>query len=570
MLKRRRNYVTLSKRQQRRRIIEHCALNDTQPRSANETSVVPFTDSHYENEEVDTLPQVFDRPLDSDSETTSTDSSSNQNESMTVENKIEIALLNWDAACPNLPQLSKTKLLQCLNSFFPGIPKCSSTLFNNSPINSDISEMHHGRYLHFNDCFQSISKFLNRISFKGDEISFNLNVDGVPLFGDSRKFHAYPILMQTVSHPSKIFCVGVYMSETAMKNTAPPDSIFLRRFVDDMASVLARGMLIDGHLIKVRLNAIICDAPMRAELKRIVNHNAYYSCERCVQKGERAGGHVALTAVNSDCRTNQSFYQMLQPQHHRGIESPILNELGVRFVSQFPLDYMHLVCLGVTKRLLLRWKSSRKASTRRHLSPTSLSKLNEVIAACSHHIPKEFSRRLRGGLDSVKHWKATEFRLFVAYIGIFTLKDILPTELYRHYLLLSLGVRLLLSENQEDNMETTKEMIIKFVSDARYLYGDDFISYNVHSLIHLPDDYQNFGRLDKVSCFKFESYLGSCVKYRLSGRNKPLEQLRRHLQRENERMPTAKRFQSSNGKFTAKSFTFCAGIISNRDSESNS
>jgi hypothetical protein len=49
------------------------------------------------------------------------------------------------------------------------------------------------------------------------------------------------------------------------------------------------------------------------------------------------------------------------------------------------------------------------------------------------------------------------------------------------------------------------------------------------------DDYLKWGPLDKVSSFGFENYLGYCVKGRLSGSNKPLEQLCRHVAVENNR-----------------------------------
>ena len=49
-------------------------------------------------------------------------------------------------------------------------------------------------------------------------------------------------------------------------------------------------------------------------------------------------------------------------------------------------------------------------------------------------------------------------------------------------------MRLLLSDDQQMNMSRVKYMLEKFVKGAKRLYGDDFISYNVHTLIHLPED----------------------------------------------------------------------------------
>ena len=43
---------------------------------------------------------------------------------------------------------------------------------------------------------------------------------------------------------------------------------------------------------------------------------------------------------------------------------------------------------------------------------------------------------------------------------------------------------------------------------ADSLYGCEFISYNVHCLIHLADDAIRFGHLDRISAFPFENMLG--------------------------------------------------------------
>lgn len=43
----------------------------------------------------------------------------------------------------------------------------------------------------------------------------------------------------------------------------------------------------------------------------------------------------------------------IQPEHHKG--TSILESLNIDMVKQVPLDYMHLVLLGVTKRVLSLW-----------------------------------------------------------------------------------------------------------------------------------------------------------------------------------------------------------------------
>ncbi|EZA50695.1 hypothetical protein X777_10745 [Ooceraea biroi] len=47
-------------------------------------------------------------------------------------------------------------------------------------------------------------------------------------------------------------------------------------------------------------------------------------------------------------RTDASFKNKTQPEHHR--ITTILENANIGMVSQLPLDYMHLVCLGVREQ----------------------------------------------------------------------------------------------------------------------------------------------------------------------------------------------------------------------------
>jgi hypothetical protein len=61
----------------------------------------------------------------------------------------------------------------------------------------------------------------------------------------------------------------------------------------------------------------------------------------------------------------------------------------------------------------------------------------------------------------------------------------------------------------------------------------------VHSVIHLPDDYESFGSLDNISCFKFESYLGAHIKGAVRGGFKPLQQIVHHAKYMNSKLNDA-------------------------------
>lgn len=63
-----------------------------------------------------------------------------------------------------------------------------------------------------------------------------------------------------------------------------------------------------------------------------------------------------------------------------------------------------------------------------------------------------------------------------------------------------------------------------FVKVFQQIYGHHYVSHNVHSLLHLADDYSYYGPLDNCSCFPFENYM-KVLKKMLRKHDKPLQQI---------------------------------------------
>jgi len=84
-------------------------------------------------------------------------------------------------------------------------------------------------------------------------------------------------------------------------------------------------------------------------------------------------------------------------------------------------------------------------------------------------------------------WKATELRQFLLYTGPVVLLNNIPTIMYRNFLLLSVSMRILLSPAlcSSDNCDYAEEILKLFVTDFAAIYGNEFVSYNIHSLIRL-------------------------------------------------------------------------------------
>nr|XP_055062929.1 uncharacterized protein LOC129445985 [Misgurnus anguillicaudatus] len=260
----------------------------------------------------------------------------------------------------------------------------------------------------------------------------------------------------------------------------------------------------ERHYNVVLPDAFICDAPARAYLKCIKGHTGYSSCKQCTEYGVYLGT-VVFPELTAPLRTDLTFDQQLDSEHHHNdIVSP-LQELGIRMVSRFVLDYMHLVCLGHVRRIVL-WTKGPLSS---RLSASTINMISDHLESIRANLTQNFSRKPRS-LREYRNWKATEYRQFLLYTGPVVLKGRLPTRLYKNFMKLSVAMRILLSPALcSEHCEYAGKLLKCYVTNFGQIYGSEQLVYNTHSLILLVDDAKNFGALDNMSCFPFENHLGT-------------------------------------------------------------
>jgi hypothetical protein len=191
---------------------------------------------------------------------------------------------------------------------------------------------------------------------------------------------------------------------------------------------------------------------------------------------------------------------------------------------------MHLICLGVMRKLLFLWLNG---PLQNRLPSKKVTLLSNYFISISGRLPDEFARKPRSVKD-LRRFKATEFRQIVLYTGVCAFRDILPQKLYRHFLLLHTATLILLSKNAQNQQwnNIAKICLQKFVSSMAKIYGKSSI-YNIHSLLHIADDALRFGPLDTVSAFPFENFL-FMIKKMVRGQKFHIEQIiKRVYEREN-------------------------------------
>jgi len=396
------------------------------------------------------------------------------------------------------------------HSCFSTLPKDVRTFLNTPRNDIVVSTVEPGEYIHF-DLEESINQCLTRISpipVIVNHLEIDFNTDGCTLY-KSGIIHIWPIQIRiaNIQHTRPIV-IGIY------KGTQKPldPNAFFDKFVIDIRRIMSNGgIFFHDKQIPLRLRCFIADAPARAFILNHRSHMSTYPCSKCTVSGTRSEGRNVFNGVSHKLRTDDEYIKCLDEEHHKDGKSPLSN-LPIGMVSQVPLEYMHLVCLGVMKKLLSAWIFG-KFSRLSKLSGASISLMSTRINILKKYCPLDFARRPKS-LDMCSKYKATEFRQFLLYISPTVTYDILNKEIYKHFLLLHAAMRILISNSQSERHLKFAELALqKFVLRCENLYGSNFSTYNVHGLLHLTNDVRHFGNLDSFSAFTYENNMSIFRKY---------------------------------------------------------
>lgn len=254
----------------------------------------------------------------------------------------------------------------------------------------------------------------------------------------------------------------------------------------------------------------------------LFNHKS--GCQQCTTFGEynREFRNVSFPNIDARRRTNQTFRDRMEPNHHKK-DSPFEN-LEIDMVRAFPTsDPLHLLELGVMRRCLYRWVFGAKKYVNKW-SKARIDMASRLLKQCQKEMPSDIHRAVRT-LDSLRHWKGLEYRTILLYVGFVVLKKLIPTNEYNHFLILFVAVRLCSSDVYKKKQFASKLFRI-FVQEYISIYGRHTISSNVHNLVHIGEDMRScgVGNLMDISTYKYENTL-RILRLDMKHTNRPLEQV---------------------------------------------
>ncbi|XP_070387309.1 uncharacterized protein [Dermacentor albipictus] len=287
----------------------------------------------------------------------------------------------------NVSHRCLTALLKDLRNSSPAVltelPRSAVSLLGTPRRIEGIVTIGNGQYYHFG-LVAGLQHALRETCTIPQHLELIVNIDGLPLT-KSTKAQFWPILCQLKNvESSEPFPIGVYFGHSKPANS----NEFLKEFVSELSEAQEGGVFFRGRVIEVQILGVVCDAPARAFVLSVKGHSGYSSCTKCVTEGRFVNGRMCFPELNAAPRTDVSFKEHTDEDHHIG--TSILENLSFDLVKQVPLDYMHLVCIGVMHKLLRLWFQGQHSFRMAAQVKDEISKRIEKLAAC---IPCEFNRR---------------------------------------------------------------------------------------------------------------------------------------------------------------------------------
>lgn len=432
---------------------------------------------------------------------------------------------NW-ATSNQITNSALSELLRELNKHqcFDTLCIDARTLLK-TPLQYETKTIEPGEYIHFGLC-NGIRNIIKEYNFLSTCIEVIINIDGLPI-NKSSNSSFWPILGLIVGH-GQVFIIGVYYGNKKPKNV----NNFLHDFVSEAVELYTNGIFINNFLYQFKIKYFVCDAPAKSYILQCRGHTGYFSCTKCTVRGIYKNRRICFPEINASKRIDKDFRYLLHTDDSYHLSYTILEKIpDLDFVNDFVLDYMHLVCLGVTRKLLHLWLN-RNTGCRLSYNNV-IEKISNNLESLRPYISREFVRK-PCSLKYVKLWKATEYRQMLLYTGPIALKSVLSKDNYKHFLSLHVSIRILCKEDTKNAYaEYSQKLLEHFVKSFIKLYGKHCVSHNVHGLIHLVEDAKNFSILDNFSAFKFENFM-QILKRFIRKSEKPLQQL---FRRYNETRP---------------------------------
>jgi hypothetical protein len=402
--------------------------------------------------------------------------------------------------------------------------------------------------------YKAHQKFLDIKS----NISLSYYADGVALYTSS-KLSIWPFFLHINELPieerykiENTIILGLWYD----KEKKPFFNTFLEPTIPFFDSFRTKGITIEfienNKVCNFNLKGILIfgngDAPARAIMLHFLQFNGHFGCSVCLQDPQTvekilkqraakeadegkaskrmkhseplASGEVKapknlvyeykkdITLRTSKDTLKLAYEAEEEKKSKSGVKGVSILSIIVwkYFVESMGLDTMHSVFSGIGKKLIELWFDKIHKDQKFSLFKF-ISVVDKYLEKIKH--PNFCTRHTRPFTGHLSFYTTSELKNWLMYFSIPILQQIMTREYFEHYFFLVEAMFLLHQDSisQEDLIKADC-LLHKFVSAFEKLYGLQYMSFNVHSLLHLPEVTKNLGPLSQLNCFPLEKLNG--------------------------------------------------------------
>lgn len=426
-------------------------------------------------------------------------------------------------------------ILQTLNKFkhdpsMTALPKTYKTFYKGEvkSVSGDVRDVSNHKYIYLGLRKQILyylplfPKAIDAVS----QLELVWNTDGFQLF-NRKRINSWPVTVYIANiRPRKVFPVVL----TAGKGK-PTDLDFLREFTSDLVDLVRNGLAYHNRVLHVKVKACVVDAPARSFVKCTVGHTSKHGCDFCHLLGVHDGSRIIWNKTEFVERSDSSFRQKVDPLHHKG-DTP-LTSLNCDLVLSYPPDFMHQV--GGTFKKLLIWllEGPGRRNPRCRMAASKVQLLNQRLEFIRPFISRQIFARRPRSTKELHDYKFTELRQMLLYTGKVLFIDLMPSDAqYQHLVDFNCYAALLVdTRTAKSCFESQSYMAKKVVKGFIRIYGEAFMSYSPHTILHFPKVASQFGGVESVSAYPFENALGS-YKQHMTSSHEPIISLYTGVERQ--------------------------------------
>ncbi|CAF4277865.1 unnamed protein product [Rotaria sp. Silwood2] len=352
-------------------------------------------------------------------------------------------------------------------------------------------------------------------------VSVMIHSDGMPLY-KSKNRNAWPILGAVLELPpyARNRADNTPLLSLWIGKKKPDFSIIFKKLSEQLSCLKKTGVeTINNQNVTIIFPMLMGDMPALSSMVQFVEHNAFYACMFCNTKGTyNNDGHCVIFPLDNgaELRTSENFERCARYADSMHVRVDRERTMGLKGISAFSeildvplphsvvIDPMHTVFLCHSKKLLIHLQTfiTKENLEKIHLKLRSINYIHDILRR-----PRSFT--------NVKKWKASEIRLFILYIGLPILAEFLPVEIIGDLALYNVILRLLHDHWDDDKkLSDSISFLLKLYIDNLLkhinagLYPTNLLTISTHTHLHLPLQCKKFGRLNWLTNFVFESFLG--------------------------------------------------------------